>query len=385
MKKKLIKDVKSRFQTYFKANPILVFAPGRINLIGEHTDYNDGLVFPAAINKGIAVALSISNSDFCKVLALDLDETLEFDTKSLRVIENGSWRNYILGVVSEIQKLGLEVGNFNAVFAGNIPSGSGMSSSAALENGFVFGLNSLFNLGLSKHQMIHISMKAEHNFVGVKCGIMDQYASMFGQKNTALLLDCRTLFSDAYKIDFSPYQILLINSNVKHDLAETAYNDRRSVCDNVALLLNKKSLRDASKEDLKSLKGQISENDYNKCLYVIQEIERVKLFGISLSRKDFKAAGNLLYQSHEGLSSQYQVSCPELDFLVKKSTENSAILGSRMMGGGFGGCTINLILKSKIKVFKQEISKAYKEEYGIDCSFYKVKLSEGTRLIDYKE
>ncbi|MEN8703410.1 MAG: galactokinase [Polaribacter sp.] len=381
MNKQLIKEVKKSFKSHFKTKPLIVFSPGRINLIGEHTDYNEGFVFPAAINKGIALAIQKSNSKKSNVYALNKEEMYAFSLDEIQPLENGGWRNYILGVVAEIQKIGIKIDNFNIVFAGNIPGGAGMSSSAALENSVIFGLNTLFDLGISKQQMILISQKAEHNYAGVKCGIMDQYASMFGKKKSALLLDCRTVASETYRIDFKDYKLLLINTNVKHDLSESAYNDRREVCEKVARLINIKALRDATKDDLDRVKNDISEEDYQKCLYVIEENERTQLFSKAIEEDNTAALGEYLYQSHKGLSTQYKVSCKELDFLVDNTKENPNILGARMMGGGFGGCTINLILKSEAKKFKEEISKLYLKEFNKECSIYSVKLSKGTRKV----
>ncbi|MDG1794114.1 MAG: galactokinase [Flavobacteriaceae bacterium] len=381
MNKKLVKKVKRSFKEQFKTKPLIVFSPGRINLIGEHTDYNDGFAFPAAINKGIAVAISKSDAKTSNVCALNKNETYNFNTENIKPLEDGGWRNYMLGVVAELQILRKQVGNFNAVFAGNIPGGAGMSSSAALENSFVYGLNKLFNLGLSKHDMILVSQKAEHNFAGVKCGIMDQYASMFGLKKSALLLDCRTIESQPYKIDFKDYKLMLINTNVKHDLSESEYNDRREVCERVSGLLHLDALRDASKEDLDRIKNDISDEDYQKALYVINENNRVKQFSEAIKKDDIQALGVLLYQSHEGLSTKYKVSCRELDFLVDRAKENPNVLGSRMMGGGFGGCTINLVKKDAFKTFKKEISKKFEAEFEYDCSVYTVKLSRGTHIV----
>jgi len=381
MNKKLVKQVKRSFKEQFKTKPLIVFSPGRINLIGEHTDYNDGFAFPAAINKGIAVAISKSDAKTSNVYALNKNEIHNFNTENIRPLKDGCWRNYMLGVVAELQILRKQVGNFNAVFAGNIPGGAGMSSSAALENSFVYGLNKLFNLGLSKHDMILVSQKAEHNFAGVKCGIMDQYASMFGLKKSALLLDCRTIESQPYKIDFKDYKLMLINTNVKHDLSESEYNDRREVCERVSGLLHLDALRDASKEDLDRIKNDISDEDYQKALYVINENNRVKQFSEAIKKDDIQALGVLLYQSHEGLSTKYKVSCRELDFLVDRAKENPNVLGSRMMGGGFGGCTINLVKKDAFKTFKKEISKKFEAEFEYDCSVYTVKLSRGTHIV----
>ena len=381
MNKKLLKEVQLSFTKYFATDPLMVFSPGRINLIGEHTDYNEGFVFPAAINMGIALAIQKSDTESSKVHALDKKEIYEFSLNNIQPVKDGSWRNYVLGVISEIQKLGIVLENFNISFAGDIPGGAGMSSSAALENSVVFGLNELFNLKISKEQMILISQKAEHNYAGVKCGIMDQYASMFGKNKSALLLDCRTIKSKSFKIDFKNYRLLLINTNVKHDLSESAYNDRREACERVSKLLKIKALRDACKQDLETIKEQISKEDYSKATYVIEENKRVEEFTKAINIDSLKTLGALLYQSHDGLSTKFKVSCKELDFLVEQTKSNKNILGARMMGGGFGGCTINLIKKTEVANFKKEIGTNFKNEFNRDCSIYQVKLSKGTRVV----
>tara|TARA_B100000809_G_scaffold113319_1_gene111834 strand:- start:1052 stop:2203 length:1152 start_codon:yes stop_codon:yes gene_type:complete len=381
MNKKLLKEVQLSFTKYFATDPLMVFSPGRINLIGEHTDYNEGFVFPAAINMGIALAIQKSDTESSQVYALDKKEIYEFSLNNIQPLKDGSWRNYVLGVISEIQKLGIVLENFNISFAGDIPGGAGMSSSAALENSVVFGLNELFNLKISKEQMILISQKAEHNYAGVKCGIMDQYASMFGKNKSALLLDCRTIKSKSFKIDFKNYRLLLINTNVKHDLSESAYNDRREACERVSKLLKIKALRDACKQDLETIKEQISKEDYSKATYVIEENKRVEEFTKAINIDSLKTLGALLYQSHDGLSTKFKVSCKELDFLVEQTKSNKNILGARMMGGGFGGCTINLIKKTEVANFKKEIGTNFKNEFNRDCSIYQVKLSKGTRVV----
>jgi len=381
MNKKLLKEVQLSFTKYFATDPLMVFSPGRINLIGEHTDYNEGFVFPAAINMGIALAIQKSDTESSQVYALDKKEIYEFSLNNIQPLKDGSWRNYVLGVISEIQKLGIVLENFNISFAGDIPGGAGMSSSAALENSVVFGLNELFNLKISKEQMILISQKAEHNYAGVRCGIMDQYASMFGKNKSALLLDCRTIKSKSFKIDFKNYRLLLINTNVKHDLSESAYNDRREACERVSKLLKIKALRDACKQDLETIKEQISKEDFSKATYVIEENKRVEEFTKAINIDSLKTLGALLYQSHDGLSTKFKVSCKELDFLVEQTKSNKNILGARMMGGGFGGCTINLIKKTEVANFKKEIDTNFKNEFNRDCSIYQVKLSKGTRVV----
>ncbi|MFD0990980.1 galactokinase [Mariniflexile jejuense] len=381
MNLELINRIKSHFTSTYTAEPLMIFSPGRINIIGEHTDYNDGFVFPAAVNKGIVAAIGKSNSNESKAYAVDKDEEVSFSLNTLKPSHEGSWENYVFGVVSELQNRSKVIGNFNIAFGGDIPGGAGMSSSAALENSVVFGLNELFNLGLSKEEMILISQKAEHNYVGVKCGIMDQYASMFGIENNALLLDCRTVKSKPFEIDFKDYELILINTNVKHSLSDSAYNDRRSVCESIADMLKVKALRDATEYDLEGIKDKVTPENYQKALYVIQENKRVVEASKAMELGDLKTLGNLIYASHDGLQNQYKVSCEELDFLVELAKKSSHVLGARMMGGGFGGCTINLVPKLYSKTFTTEASKAYKNRFNKDCSVYAVALSNGTHII----
>jgi len=377
----LYKRITAVFNANFDEEPILIFSPGRINIIGEHTDYNDGFVFPAAIDKGIIAAISKSTNDKSSAIAVDLDQQYNFSVNTIEPIKNGSWRNYIVGVVGEIQKTGKQVGDFNIVFGGDIPNGSGMSSSAALENSVVFGLNELFELGLTKEEMIFISQKAEHNYVGVNCGIMDQYASMFGQKDHALLLDCRTTIATPFLIDFKDYELLLINTNVKHSLADSAYNNRRAVCENVASLLKIKALRDATELDLRKIKDQVSEEDYQKALFVVQENNRAQAASDAMTANDIEKLGELIYRSHDGLQHQYKVSCEELDFLVDLAKFSDEVIGARMMGGGFGGCTINIVKKGKVNAFIEKVVSLYKEKFNKECSPYSVNISDGTHKI----
>jgi len=376
--KQLIEKVVAAFYEIHHTKPIVIYSPGRINLIGEHTDYNNGFVFPAAINKGIVSGIEKSNSEKCTVFAMDANELLEFSLENIEPIKNGGWKNYVLGIIAEILKTHTIEGNFNIVFAGNIPVGAGLSSSAALENSIVFGLNTLFDLGLTKEEMIFISQRAEHNFAKVQCGIMDQYASMFGQENAAIFLDCKTLESTIFPIDFKDYEILLINTNVKHSLDDTAYNKRRAVCEKIALMLNVSSLREVTEAQLDQIKSQVSSADFEKALYVIQENNRVLNASKALQKKELNVFGNLLYESHSGLQYQYKVSCDELDFLVEKAKENPNVLGARMMGGGFGGCTINIVKKNELVEFRKSITFAYYKQFFQQCSFYSLRLSKGT-------
>ncbi len=381
MNSNLVNSLKNTFIKEFQIDPLIIFSPGRINIIGEHTDYNDGFVFPAAVDKGIFAAFGKSDSHTCTVYAIDKNETTTFSLNYLKPMATSSWQNYILGIVEQLQKANKVIGNFNMAFRGTIPEGSGMSSSAALENNVVFGLNELFNLRLTKTEMILISQKAEHEFVGVNCGIMDQYASMFGIENKALLLDCRTLKSEPFEIDFNDHELILINTNVKHSLSESAYNNRRSVCESISKKLNVKALRDVTETDLKKIKNQVSSEDYQKALYIILENERVIQASKAMQSNDLVTLGKLMYASHNGLQNQYKVSCNELNFLVALAKLNHQVMGARMMGGGFGGCTINLIKKSGTEAFKTFVSKAYKAEFNKDCSIYPVKLSNGTAVL----
>lgn len=381
MKKNLQEQIITQFKLAFNADPIVVKSPGRINLIGEHTDYNEGFVFPAAIDKSIIISIQKSKTEFCTAIAFDVTEQFSFLLENIIPVAEGGWKNYILGVVAEIQKTGAKLGSFNLVFGGDIPIGAGLSSSAALVNSVVFGLNEVFNLRLSRKEMIFISQKAEHNFAHVRCGIMDMYASMFGKEKSALLLDCRTLESTDYQLDLGDYQFLLINTNVKHQLSESAYNARRLICEKAAALLDIPALRDANEADLKAIKSAFSDEDYQKVLYVIQENKRVEQAAQMIVKNDIAGLGQLLFETHNGLQKQFNVSCDELDFLVDQSKANTDVIGARMMGGGFGGCTLNILAKDAVNSFSEKTAKAYKNKFNKACSFYAVALSQGTHLV----
>ncbi|MGB5378752.1 galactokinase, partial [Muriicola sp.] len=338
MDQRRIGIVRNHFLEQFRTTPLMVFSPGRINLIGEHTDYNLGYALPAAVDMGIVMAVQQSKGTFCTAIAMDKDEKFSFDLNQMKPLYNG-WINYLLGVVDEIRKKGKIIPPFDVVFGGDLPPGAGLSSSAALENALVFSLNELFRLGLSKMEMIHISQAAEHNFVGVQCGIMDQFASMFGQKDHGLFLDCNTLEFELIPFQANEYQLLLLNTNVPHQLADTAYNDRREVCNKAAKLLGVGSLRELSLQELEVQRDQFARDDYQKILFVLEENSRVISAVAALRKNDLRTFGEILYASHAGLQFQYKVSCTELDFLVDLAKVSEDVLGARMMGGGFGGCT----------------------------------------------
>lgn len=379
--KTLKTNINHAFNAFFPGKPLMVFAPGRINIIGEHTDYNDGFVFPAAIDKGIVAAIQKSIDSYSRIIALDVKDELQIDLNSLKSIENGGWKNYVIGVVAEIKKLRPELSNFNIAFGGNIPIGGGISSSAALENSIGFAINELFDLNIPREELIRVSQRADHNYVGVKSGIMDHYASMFGEKDKALLLDCRSQTSEKYPINLNDYEFLLINTNVSHTLASSAYNERRETCETISEKLNKKALRDCTLLELDTLLDTIPFENYKQAKFVIEENIRVHKASKALEQANLDLLGELMYQSHSGLQHQYKVSCDELDFLVDLTKGNANVLGARMMGGGFGGCTINLIKKEHSKQFMPSIARAYHQKFGKKCDFYQVSISNGTRII----
>jgi len=321
--------------------------------------------------------------------AKNVSEHLEFDLTDFRPMENG-WQNYVLGVVSELQKKGAKLQGFDCEFGGDVPIGSGMSSSASLECSLAYGLNELFELGFSKWELIKAAQKAEHNFVGIKCGIMDQFASVMGKKNQVMLLDCETLEFEYYPLDLGDYQILLLNTNVSHTLASSEYNTRRAECEEgVAVLqqrfLNINSLRNATMEMLLTVKNELREVVFRRCQHVILENQRVKDATKALLNKDFEQLGELMYQSHKSLQYDYEVSCKELDFLAHFTEKLPYVLGSRMMGGGFGGCTINIIKKDKVKTFIDAVSGVYFDRFNTDLTPYEVKIEDGAKVTESME
>lgn len=386
MNRELINKIKIEFEFRFTDSPLLVCSPARINLIGEHTDYNLGLVFPATIDKNIIVACAKSKKNISKIYSLDFNESLEIDFNNLKKQEAGSWKNYVIGVVSGILNRTKKIENFNLVFGGNIPIGAGLSSSAALENGIVYGLNELFNLGLSKNEMMEISIAAEHDFAGVDCGIMDQFVNLHGKKENAILLDCSDLSFQHIPLQLNDYKFTLINTNVKHQLSKSAYNQRKLECKTGLHILQNKypqlnSLSEAKLEQLNSVKKKMSSEVFKRCWYVIEENNRVKASKTAIENNDWQSFGDLLFASHKGLTDLYEVSCPELDFLVNLAKNDSSVAGSRMMGGGFGGCTINLIRKDAIEGFISKTEKEYQNKFGISISTFAVNITDGIHLI----
>ncbi len=364
-------------------------AAGRINLIGEHTDYNKGFVLPAAIDKrSIATIKRNGTTSTCRFIAQNLKESYEFDLSNFNPVDDG-WRNYVMGVVHELQALGGNLAGFDCSFEGNVPIGGGMSSSAALECSIAFALNKLFALEFDEWQIIRAAQAAEHNFVGIKCGIMDQFASVKGKENHAMLLDCESLDFQYFPIDLGNYQLLLLNTNVSHSLASSEYNTRRAACEEGVQLLQKiypttKSLRDITIQQLTQAKEKLPPLIFKRCNHVILENDRVQLATKALQDGDFTKLGKLIYQSHFSLQHDYEVSCPELDFLVQQTFDKSFILGSRMMGGGFGGCTINIIDKEQTDDFITQTQALYQTTFGLDLTPYLVSIEDGAKVLDVR-
>jgi galactokinase len=378
----MLEKITSVFTEKFAGQPTVFRSPGRINILGEHTDYNEGFVLPAAIDKSIYVAITKRTDKEVNLFAVDFNENFTTDTNNIKPVPI-QWPNYILGVVDQLQKQGHTIGGFNLVIDGDIPIGAGLSSSAAVECAVIFALNEIFELGLSRIQMVPLAQKAEHVFAGVNCGIMDQFASMFGKKNNAIKLDCRSLEYEYVPINLSGYTIILFNTNVKHNLASSEYNTRRKQCEEGVSIIAQnrpavKSLRDVNMEMLKDYVQGVDSLIYKRCKYVVEENERLLDACDYLKKGDIKALGVKMYQTHHGLQFDYEVSCKELDFLVDYVKSNEAVAGARMVGGGFGGCTINLIKENAVEELVDRISAAYLKEMNMTLSVYPVSVENGT-------
>jgi len=379
-----IQALQNSFISHFKQQPLLVQSPGRINLLGEHTDYNDGYVLPASIDRYIYVAVAKRNDDAIHLHAIEFKESCSTVLSSLRN-PLPAWSAYVLGVVEQLQKRNYSLQGFNLIVHGNVPTGAGMSSSAALECAVVFALNELFALNISKLEMVQIAQKAEQEFVGLQCGIMDMFASMFGKNNNLIKLDCRSLAYEYIPFKHGEIKIVLFNSNVKHSLASSAYNERRKQCESGVAMIQQKfphvaSLRDAN---MNMLNAAVPANDivYKRCRYVIEENERLLSACIALNQNDITAFGKKMFETHAGLSELYEVSCAELDFLIALVRNNNAVIGARMMGGGFGGCTINLIKESAVEATIKQVTEAYTNHTGKAPGVYIASIENGTARI----
>ena len=377
--------IKLKFSELFGESGTLYTSPGRINLIGEHTDYNGGFVLPGAIDKAMYCMIQPNGREIVKAHALDLNETSVFGVKSEKFKPSEGWAKYIFGVCREMIKKGKEITGFNIVISGDVPLGAGMSSSAALECAVGFALNDQFDLGFTLQEIALMGQATEHNYVGVKCGIMDQFISCLGKEGSLLRLDCRSLEYDY--IPFKPfaYQLILLNTGVSHELASSAYNKRRESCERVVAEIAKtypdvKFLRDANLQQLKEVKDFVSAEDYMRAEFVIEEIQRLLDTCEALKKDDYETVGKKMYETHEGLSKKYEVSCKELDFLNDQA-KKWGVTGSRVMGGGFGGCTINLVKEEKVEDFVKNTSEAYENEFGFRPKVYDVVIRDGARKV----
>ena len=381
----LIKNTVDFFKKTFGNEPQkIVLSPGRINIIGEHIDYNEGYVLPAAIDKIICFAFEKSNSNTSRIIAIDLEDEFEINLADPIELSDNVWTNYVRGVILQLQNKGFQFEGVNCVFSSTIPVGSGLSSSAALECGFLFGIKELYKLDIKPVDLALMGQSAEH-WVGINCGIMDQFSSVMGLENKVIKIDCRTLEYEYHNADFNDYSLILFDSNVKHSLMTSAYNERREQCEEGIAILKAnfpevKSFRDCTEDQVQSMKEKMSKDVFKRSLFVVKEIKRVIKACNALDNGDIPTLGKLMYETHEGLSKDYEVSCPELDMIVDTLKTEEAVVGSRLMGGGFGGCTINLIKKGHEERIKAKLSALYLETFGIELKIYDVKISNGTSL-----
>lgn len=381
LRKKLIED----FLKNFNGNPTVVRSPGRVNIIGEHTDYNNGFVLPAAIDKAVYAAAKSREDDRIRLYSGEFDKSFETTLNALKPTRE-RWPNYILGVAAQLQKRGYPIKGFDLAIDGDVPIGAGLSSSAALECATAFALNEIFQLGISKIDMAFIGQKAEHEFAGVMCGIMDQFASVFGKKDHVIKLDCRSMEYEYVPLKLEGYRIVLLNTNVKHSLDDSGYNTRRAQCEKGVEWVKEhypevSSLRDVSMEMLEKYVKPQDELIYQRCKYVVKEKERLLGGCEDLKKGDIKSLGEKMFQTHEGLRREYEVSCRELDFLVDAVRNNADVLGARMMGGGFGGCTINIIKESAVDPLINKLSESYRKNMNRDLTAYIARIEDGTTLL----
>ncbi|KAA6314843.1 Galactokinase, partial [termite gut metagenome] len=374
-----------RFAKHFDGAVGSVYAsPGRINLIGEHTDYNGGFVFPGAVDKGIVAEVKPNGTEKVRLYSIDMKDWVEFGLQEGDKPRT-SWAKYIFGVCREMIKRGVAIGGFDSAFSGDVPLGAGMSSSAALESTYAFALNDLFGGNVDKFELAKVGQATEHNYVGVNCGIMDQFASLFGKAGSLIRLDCRSLEYEYFPFDPQGYRLVLIDSVVKHELASSAYNARRQSCEAVVAALQKKHpavkyLRDANADMLKEVKTDVSDEDYKRAEYVVAEIQRVLDVCDALEKGDYETVGQKMYETHHGMSQLYEVSCEELDFLNEKAKE-CGVTGSRVMGGGFGGCTINLVKDELYDNFISQAKESFKNRFNKCPKIYDVVISDGSRKL----
>ena len=379
--------IHEQFQKHFGGSGEFYASAGRINLIGEHTDYNGGFVFPGAIDKGMMAEIRLNGTDRVRVYSVDLEDSAEFGFRE-EDAPSASWARYVFGVCREIiKRCGDVLKGFDAAFAGDVPLGAGMSSSAALESTFAFALNDMLELGIDKFELARIGQAAEHNYCGVNCGIMDQFASIFGKAGSLIRLDCRSMEYKYFPFHPKGYRLVLLDSVVKHELASSAYNRRRASCETVVAAVKAAGhpsveyLRDVDMAMLAEVKGKVSDEDYMRAEYVIEEIQRVLDVCDALERDDYETVGAKMYETHHGMSRLYEVSCPELDFLNDLARE-CGVTGSRVMGGGFGGCTINLVKDELYDSFISRAVRDFSAKFGHEPKVYPVVISDGARKLE---
>ena len=385
----LLHAVELKFTQKYGERPFLLRSPGRVNLIGEHTDYNLGFVLPAAIDKAIYFAIKPRADKRCRVFALDVNEEHTFEIDNFQRTR-ASWPNYLLGVVDQLNKSHYSLRGFDCVFGGDIPIGAGLSSSAALEAGLAFALNAMFELKLDRLTLAKIARKAENEFVGVQCGIMDQYINLFGEQGKVLRLDCRSYESTSFPFDDDSISIVLFDSCVSHALASSEYNQRRNECsagvDEIKEIYPQvRSLRDVSREMLSDVKLNLEPTIYRRCRYVVEENQRLLDACDMLTSNDLKGFGALMYRTHDGLRNDYDVSCPELDYLVDLTRNEPSVYGARMMGGGFGGCTINLVENGSIERITRKVAEGYLRKFGKSLKPYVTTIGAGTGFVSAGE
>ena len=376
--------IEEKFKSLFGNDYMVYTSPGRVNLIGEHTDYNGGFVFPGAIDKGIYAVINPNGTDKVRAYSLDYSQQAEFGMNEEDAPQE-SWARYIFGVCREMKKRGFEPKGFDTVFIGDVPLGAGMSSSAALESTFANALNEIFNLNIDRFELARIGQSTEHNYCGVKCGIMDQFASVFGKKGHLMRLNCATMEFEYFPFNPEGYKVVLLDTVVKHELASSAYNKRRESCENACAHIKARHpevnyLSDATMAMLDEVKAEISEEDYMRAVYVIGEKQRVLDVCEALEKGDYDTVGDRMFGTHYGMSKEYEVSCEELDFL-NDVAKQCGVTGSRVMGGGFGGCTINLVKEDLYDNFIATAKKEYLAKYNREPKVYDVVISDGARRI----
>ncbi len=377
--------IEKKYQELFSDSPLMVRSPGRINLLGEHTDYNEGFVLPGAIDRAIYVGVGPRQDEEVRLYSVSFNENFEAELAALAPTQKG-WPNYVLGVAALLRERGCALRGFNLVLAGDVPVGAGLSSSAAVECAVGFALNELFDLGLSRLELALIAQQAEHRFAGVRVGLMDMFASLFGKKNRVIRLDCRSLEYEYVPLELGAYQLVLLNSQVHHSLASSEYNTRRQQCERGVELVRAHqpqvhSLRDVTLEMLERWVAPQDRVVYRRCRYVVEENERLLAGCADLQRGALAALGKKMFQTHEGLSRDYEVSCPELDFLVDAVRNQPGVLGARMMGGGFGGCTLNLVEEEQVEKLIAQVGEKYKEDMNKELTAYVVRVEDGTSVV----